>query len=75
MIGPWNQGIQIWQSGKGGLEEDEARILNNCSTGRAMSKVKLGRGSPQRLSKKIQLTIHPLSQNVFQGNLNTWLDM
>ena len=31
MIGPWNQGIQIWQSGKGGLEEeDEARILNNC---------------------------------------------
>ena len=28
-MGSWNQGIQIWQSGKGTLEDDdETRILN-----------------------------------------------
>ena len=35
-MGPWNQGIQIWQSGKGRLEDDdEARILNGGSDSKA----------------------------------------
>lgn len=31
MIGSRNKGIQIWQRGKGRLQDnDEARILHNC---------------------------------------------
>lgn len=31
MTGPRNQGVQIWQSGKGRLQDDdEERTLHNC---------------------------------------------